>query len=532
MPSVMIVEDERIVAEELKRTLERMGHGVVGVASSSEDAAALASERSPDLVLMDVRLEGRQDGIETAHTLQQQFRVPVIYLTAFADPLTIKRARETEPYGYLIKPFSDKQLQTSIEIALYKHEMDARLRAAENEARNANRVKDEFLATLSHELRTPLSAILGWSTMLAEGRLDASHSRRAVQSITRSARNLAQLVDDVLDVSRVVNGSLRLDVESVLLTSVIEAAVDTARPAAEVKSIDLSVVVDRSEVVVSGDRGRLQQIVGNLLSNAVKFTAKGGHVRVTLERANSWAELVVSDTGRGIDPEFLPFVFERFRQADGKTTRSVGGLGLGLAIVRDLVELHGGTVRAESPGENLGATFVVRLPIRAVRPDRRQLPPALRSAAAPEEDPDAGDSPDLRGITLLIVDDDSETRELVTTIVGRAGASTTAAASAAEALDILADTRPDLIICDVAMPDQDGYSFIRNIRSRSEAEGGRVPAIALTAHARAEDRRHSLLAGFQGHVAKPAEPTELVALIATLVGRTGISTAPPRVAPE
>jgi CheY-like chemotaxis protein len=200
--------------------------------------------------------------------------------------------------------------------------------------------------------------------------------------------------------------------------------------------------------------------------------------------------------------------------------------------VRDLVELHAGTVRAESPGENLGATFVVRLPIRAVRPDRRHLPAALRSSTAPEEDRGAADSPDLRGISLLIVDDDSETRELVTMIVGRAGARTTAAASAAEALDILADIRPDLIICDVAMPDQDGHSFIRTIRSRSGAEGGRVPAIALTAHARAEDRTHSLLAGFQSHVAKPAEPTELVALIATLVGRTGISTAPPRAAPE
>jgi signal transduction histidine kinase len=528
MTSVMIVEDERIVAEELRRTLERMGHRVIGIASSSEGATALASERLPDLVLMDIRLEGRQDGIEAATTLQRRFRVPVIYLTAFADSSTVQRARETEPYGYLIKPFSDHQLQTTIEIAIYKHAMDARLRAAENEARDANRVKDEFLATLSHELRTPLSAILGWSTMLADGRLDAAHSRRAVQSIARSARNLARLVDDVLDVSRVVNGSLRLDVESVLMTSVVDGAVDSVRPAAEAKSIDLSVVVDRSELVVAGDHGRLQQIVGNLLSNAVKFTPKGGHVRVTLERANSWAELVVADTGRGIDPEFLPFVFEPFRQADGKTTRSVGGLGLGLAIVRDLVELHGGSVRAESAGEGLGATFTVRLPIRAVKPDRRQHPVALRSGAAPE-DPAADDGPDLQGVTLLIVDDDSETRELLMAMVRRVGASATAAASAVEALGILADVRPDLILCDVAMPGQDGYSFIGKVRSRSAEEGGRIPAIALTAYARAEDRKRSLLAGFQSHVAKPAEPAELMALIATLVGRTGTSSAPSRV---
>jgi signal transduction histidine kinase/ActR/RegA family two-component response regulator len=450
----------------------------------------------------------------------------VIYLSAFTDAATTRRARETEPYGYLSKPFSDQQLQTTIEMAIYKHEMDRRLRAAEKEAREANRIKDDFLATLSHELRTPLNAISGWSTMLKGSKLDAACSLRAVQSIARSARNLTQLVDDVLDVSRMVNGSLRLDVESVLLPSVIEAAVDTMRVAAEAKAIDLGVTLDRSGIVVPGDLGRLQQIVWNLVSNAVKFTPKGGHVHVTLERASSWAEIVVSDTGCGITPEFLPFVFERFSQADGTTTRSVGGLGLGLAIVRDLVQLHAGSVRAESGGKNLGATFTVRLPIRAVQPDRRQPPCPLRSALNSEE-PLAEEIPDLQGLTVLVVDDDSETRELLATMVGRAGARTTAAASAATALGILAETRPDLIICDVSMPDEDGYSFIRKVRSRSAAEGGRIPAIALTANARAEDRRRSLRAGFQSHVTKPAEPEELMALIASLMGRTGLANFQP-----
>jgi PAS domain S-box-containing protein len=388
------------------------------------------------------------------------------------------------------------------------------------EAESANRIKDEFLATLSHELRTPLTAILGWSSMLAAGSLDATVSPRAVQSIARNARQLAQLVDDVLDVSRIVTGSLQMKIQPVALTPVIEAAVDTIRPSADAKAIGLHLVLDPARVLIAGDSARLQQIVWNLVSNAVKNTPKGGHVHVTLQRVKSQAEIVVSDTGRGISPDFLPFVFDRFRQENSGSTRTAGGLGLGLAIVRQLVDLHGGSVRAESGGENLGATFTVTLPIRAVHPGRRQPAPA------PERVPlgvagAAAASTDLKGATVLIVDDELETRELLETIVRGAGAETMTAPSVAGALAILERRRPDLILCDIGMPREDGYSLIRRVRSRSAAEGGRIPAVALTAYARAEDRRRSLLAGFQSHMAKPAEPAALLALIGSLVGRTG-----------
>jgi PAS domain S-box-containing protein len=392
---------------------------------------------------------------------------------------------------------------------------------AQRTAEEANRIKDEFLATLSHELRTPLNAILGWSTILASGHLNIEASSRAVQSVIRSARQQTRLVDDLLDVSRIVSGSLRLTVESVALAPVIEAAIDTIRLAAEAKFIQLQVVLDSSEVVVSGDHARLQQIVWNLLSNAVKYTPKDGRILVTLEYTNSVAQITVKDSGRGIEPDFLPFVFDRFRQADSSSTRAIGGLGLGLAIVRHLVELHGGTADAHSEGANLGATFTVRLPIRAVQTDRRHgTPTPERSVPG---DVLAEDPPDLHGVTVLVVEDDDETRDLLKTLMTLAGAQTITAVSAVEALAVLIKNRPDILICDIGLPVEDGYSLIRKIRSRSAAEGGRIPAVALTAFARTEDRTRALRAGFQSHLAKPAEPSELLAVVAALVGQTGIS---------
>jgi PAS domain S-box-containing protein len=388
-------------------------------------------------------------------------------------------------------------------------------RAAEREAREANRIKDDFLATLSHELRTPLTAILGWSSMLAGGTLKPDATPRAIQIISRNARHLAQLVDDVLDVSRIVSGRLRMDMQPLDLAVVIEAALETIRPVAETKSIELQVKLDRSDIVVAGDPARLQQVMWNLLSNAVKFTPDGGHVHVSLERRASQAQIVVADTGRGIGPEFLPFVFDRFRQADSSTTRNVGGLGLGLAIVRYLVELHGGSVHAESEGENLGATFTISLPVRVrAGQDRRARtqPSAVKSVPRV-----ATTSQALQGVGVLIVDDDAETRELLQAIVGSAGAEVMVAASAREAVDVFDRRRPDLIVSDVGMPGEDGYSLIRRIRSRSAADGGLTPAVALTAHARMEDRSRSLRAGFQYHLAKPADPAELVAVVRSFV---------------
>jgi PAS domain S-box-containing protein len=401
--------------------------------------------------------------------------------------------------------------------------VDAR-RAAEDgqrKAEEANRIKDDFLATLSHELRTPLNAILGWSTILASGHLNIEASSRAVQSVIRCARQQTRLVDDLLDVSRIVSGTLHLTVESVALAPVVEAAIDTIRLAAEAKFIQLQVVLDSSAVVIAGDHARLQQIAWNLLSNAVKYTPKGGRILVSLEYTNSVAQLAVKDSGRGIEPGFLPFVFDRFRQADSSSTRAISGLGLGLAIVRHLVELHGGTVDAHSEGENLGATFTVRLPIKAVQSDRRHTTPTAERNVMDHVLP--GVRPDLHGLTVLVVEDEHETRDLLKTLMSQAGAQTVTAVSVVEALAVFVQHRPDIIICDIGLPAEDGYSFIRQIRSRSASAGGRIPAVALTAFARAEDRTRALLAGFQSHLAKPAEPIELLAVVAALVGRTGIS---------
>jgi PAS domain S-box-containing protein len=400
-------------------------------------------------------------------------------------------------------------------------------RAAQSLAEDANRIKDEFLATLSHELRTPLTSILGWTTILASNSLDADATNRAIQSIMRSARQQTSLIDDLLDVSRIVTGNLRLTVEPVALTPVVEAAVDAARPAASAKSIELQVVLDSSDIVVPGDHARLQQIVWNLMSNAVKYTPKHGHILVTLARIDSMAEVTVKDSGRGISPSFLPYVFDRFRQAESTTTRATGGLGLGLAIVRHLVDLHGGTVEAQSEGENRGSTFTVRLPIRAIMATRGRPSPALlqKTPSLPDADALRKVPIDLRGITVLVVDDDEATREMLDTLISLRGGQTLGAASVAEALDLLAKNHPDVLLCDIGMPGEDGYSLIRQIRPRGPAEGGRIPAIALTAYARAEDRTRALLAGFQTHLAKPVEPTELLAVIAALVGRTGPSSA-------
>jgi CheY-like chemotaxis protein len=305
-----------------------------------------------------------------------------------------------------------------------------------------------------------------------------------------------------------------MDMRSFDLVSALDAALETIRPAAEAKSLELHVELDRSDIVVAGDCARLQQVMWNLCSNAVKFTPSGGHVHVTLERRGSQAQIVVADTGRGIRPEFLPYVFDRFRQADSTTTRNAGGLGLGLAIVRYLVELHGGSVCAESAGENLGATFTVTLPVRVPVHDRRA---GTQSASVPSIACVFGESQALHGVAVLIVDDDAETRDLLQAILGNAGAEAIVAASAKQAIEVFDRRRPDLIVSDISMPGEDGYSLIRRIRSRSAADGGLTPAVALTAHARADDRSRSLRAGFQYHLAKPFGAAELLAVVLSLV---------------
>ncbi|HEX8723617.1 MAG TPA: PAS domain S-box protein [Pyrinomonadaceae bacterium] len=393
-------------------------------------------------------------------------------------------------------------------------QVEARKRAEE-----ANRLKDDFLATLSHELRTPLTSILGWSRMLQTNRFDEAVTARALQTIERNAQAQAQLVDDLLDVSRIITGKLRLDVRPVDLSGVITAAADSVRPAAEAKEIELRTLLDPAAGAVSGDPERLQQVVWNLLSNAVKFTPKGGRVEVRLERADSQVEITVADTGRGIAPEFLPHVFDRFRQADQATTRQHGGLGLGLSIVRQLVELHGGTVEVRSEGEGRGATFTVSLPplpARAGRADGgRRVNPASRTGGALDC------PPGLEGLRVLVVDDEADTREVLLAVLASCGAQPTAAASAAEALRLLGRERYDVLVSDIGMPEEDGYDLIRRVRALAGERGGTIPAVALTAYARAEDRMRALRSGFQMHVPKPVEPAELITVVANLAGRGG-----------
>lgn len=396
------------------------------------------------------------------------------------------------------------------------------LRNAIRQAEEANRLKDEFLATLSHELRTPLTAILGWARILSMGALDAEDAARALETIERNARAQAQLIEDILDVSRVITGKLRLDVQPVDLTSIIEEAVETVLPSADAKGIRLQRVLDSGESLVSGDPTRLQQIAWNLLSNAVRFTPKNGRVQIRLERVNSHVEIVVEDSGQGIASEVLPHVFERFRQADSSSTRTHGGLGLGLAIVRHLAELHGGSVEAHSEGLEQGATFTVKLPLLVVR-----SPDAVRDEAEPRVHPttsgDVGfrDAPDLTGLHVLVVDDQEDTRSLLTVVLRSCGARVSSADAALEALGMLVESRPDVLISDLGMPDEDGYSLIKRVRALPLESGGQTPAVALTAYARVEDRLRVLRAGFQLHVHKPVEPLELVTVVATLAGRLG-----------
>ena len=392
-------------------------------------------------------------------------------------------------------------------------------RAARTEAERTSRMKDEFLATLSHELRTPLNAIVGWSQILSsDGLPKPDDLNEGLRVIERNARVQAQLIEDLLDMSRIISGKVRLNVQPVDLSVVIDAAVDSVTPAADAKSIRIQKIVEPLAGPVMGDPSRLQQVVWNLLTNAIKFTPRAGRVQVILKLVNSHIEIIVSDTGAGIRPEFLPHVFERFRQADPSTTRRHGGLGLGLAIVKHLAEMHGGDVRVASPGEGHGATFTVHLPLAIVHQHepqaatQNQHPRAFRAMAA--ECP-----PVLDGAQIIVVDDERDSRALVKRILEECNTVVTIASSAEEGLAALQGTRADVLISDIGMPGTDGYQFIRAVRALPEEQGGKVPAIALTAFARSEDRQRAMLAGFDMHIAKPVEPAELIAVVARMARR-------------
>jgi PAS domain S-box-containing protein len=425
--------------------------------------------------------------------------------------------------------------------------------AAHAEADVANGIKDEFLATLSHELRNPLTSILGWSQLLTDGKLDAEASKRALEIIVRNARAQNQLIDDLLDISRIITGKLRLDVRPVELAAIIETVVDGVRPATEARSIQLrisdcglrieegadsssslrpadqikcsgesAIRNPKSAIQVLGDPDRLQQIIWNLLTNAIKFTPEGGRVRVRLERIASHVEMTISDTGQGIAPEFLPHIFERFRQSDSSSTRRHGGLGLGLAIVRQLVEMHGGMVTAESPGEGAGTTFKVILPLLSVH---QELSAGAMTRPLIGSNPLTAWQPSLNDLRVLVVDDEPDARELIAVVLTGRGADVVAVGSAGEALAEMERGRFDVLVSDIGMPLMDGYTLIEKVRQLPKERGGRIPAAALTAYAGVEDRMRALSAGYQMHIPKPVEPAELTTIVANLAERYAMPVA-------
>ena len=405
---------------------------------------------------------------------------------------------------------------------LERERLLATAQAAQKEAERANRLKDEFLATASHELRTPLTAVLGWSRLLRTGKLDAENSARALEAIERNATLQTKLIDDLLDVSRIITGKLKLDRQAIEIAHVVSDAVNTVRPAADAKHITIDTSFDAEAGPVLGDANRLQQVVWNLLSNAVKFTPKNGRIEVALQRVNSEVQVSVGDSGEGISSEYLPYVFDRFSQGDGKTTRSHSGLGLGLAIVRQLVELHGGTVNAHSDGPGRGATFKLQLPVLSINrvPGSKSAANDLTLTRARVTDGLSIQCPPrLDGVRVLVVDDDSDTRQMLQAVLSECQADVITATSAAEAIKEIARRKPDVLVSDLGMPEQDGYELIRQVRETESAGATRIPALALTAYAKAEDRVRALANGYQVHLSKPVEPAELVLVVANLAGR-------------
>jgi PAS domain S-box-containing protein len=484
-------------------------------------AAVMANGRAmllPDISDETLRAAARSpDHLELlrALNLRSAIIIPLSTHGNLRGVLTMGTARTSQhAYGQSELEFAD-EVGRRISLALDNAFLFGAAQAERKRAEEANRAKDDFLATMSHELRTPLNAMLGWVTLLRAGTLSEDRRVRALETIERNARVQAQLIDDVLDVSRIISGKVRLNAVNVSLLHVVEAAVETIRPVAEAKGVGLEVLLDADAGTIMGDPDRLQQVYWNLLANAVKFTPKGGHVTVRLERSGSSLDVIVEDTGKGISREFLPHVFDRFRQADSTITRAYGGLGLGLAIVKHLVALHGGTIEVQSDGEGKGARFVVHVPAASSNAGAqgRALEP-LKASGTELECP-----PAIRGMKVLVVDDEADARELVQTLLEQCRAEVDTASSAADALALLGTREYDVIVSDIGMPGQDGYAFIAAVRALGAERGGRTPAVALTAYARTEDRTRALLAGFQSHVAKPVEPLELLVVVANVLTR-------------
>jgi len=441
--------------------------------------------------------------------------VPLVTRQRIVGAITLVRATPGEAYGDADVVMAE-ELARRAALAVDNATLYSEADQARAQAESANRAKDEFLAVLSHELRTPMNAVYGWARMLQMGQIDAATTPRALDAIVRNAHVQLQLIDDLLDVSRIISGKMRLDIRPVDIHRVLDAAIDAVRPAADAKGLRLQSLIDPGAGPLNGDPDRLQQVVWNLLMNAVKFTPRDGRIQLTLQRVSSHVEIVVSDTGAGIREELLSVIFDRFKQGESGSTRNQGGLGIGLALVRHLVELHGGSVTAESPGEGKGATFRVKLPLMAAHVEARdgRAHPTARQA------PPVYEGPSLRGLRVLVVDDDPDALDLVATILRRAEAEARLCSSPAEVLAAIRAWKPHVLVSDIEMPGEDGYSLIRKIRQLSSSEGGQIPAVALTAYGRPEDRVRSLSAGYSMHVAKPVDPVELGVIVANLAGRS------------
>ena len=554
---ILIVDDlpEKLL---VYRTLLEDLDAQIVEAHSGTEALKRVLEGEFAVILLDVNMPDI-DGLETANLLRRHKNgrhTPIIFITAYADEMQTARGYELGAVDYILSPVIAPVLRTKVRVfvdlyearaalSLSNQELETRVteRTAElqksnerlhaeiaerlraeaereallareqvlrAEAEELSRLKDEFLATMSHELRTPLNAIFGWITLLRTRRLDEATQERALETIERNARAQKRLIEDLLDVSRIVTGKVALELVTVDPRRVVEAALETMHPAAQAKGLKIMPLLDIGAGTVRGDFARLQQIVCNLLSNAIKFTDAGGHVEVCLARRNGEVEISVADSGQGITPEFLPLVFDRFRQEDGSISRRHGGLGLGLAIVRHLVELHAGSVEAQSLGEGKGAKFIVRLPVRegglitrvSEAPNNGTVSPAM-----------------LMGVRLLVVDDDPGARELISGMLEGFGAQVSTAESGQVALSLLFAQRPDVLIADLGMPGMDGFTLIEQVRALEPDFGGLTPAVAVTAYASPQDRLRALQAGYQNHVAKPVEAEELAIVIASLAGR-------------
>lgn len=512
---ILLVDDDEVDRLAVTRALRSAGlHATLQEAASVPAAVTALGEASFDCVLLDYQLPGG-DGLDVLRTVkEEETGTPVIILTGHGDEQTAVEFMKAGAADYLPKQaLSPDRLAQSLRYVTEKRELErerdelvVREREARAEAERANEAKDLFLATLSHELRTPLNAILGWARILNDRTLDRTRLRHALAVIERNANVQLQLINDLLDVSRIISGKLELKTTSVDPIKICEAALDAVRPDLDAKSMTVDKIFDPSVRQILGDPARLQQVVWNLLSNAIKFSATGGKLRLGLRQFASQVEIVVSDSGRGIPAEFLPHIFDRYSQAKVADRQSHGGLGLGLAIVQNLVEMHGGSVNAYSNGEGHGAAFTVLLPVETTS---RTTARAERKATMPTPER-------LDGVRVLFIDDSADARDLVSTILSDRGAIVRTCDSSDAALAALARERPDVLISDIEMPGGDGYEMIRALRVRDEDRQAPIPAIALTGATRAEDRIRMLAGGFQLHVPKPVDPAELVAAVAAL----------------